>query len=153
MRTCGRGNGSTRPLVAFRSERRVYPETSSRTRDGVSPLDARTRLFLWVLASETCFGVLFAVFGAITGAMRWREGRPAGTRLGLSVAGAFDRIRGKDHTPTIQGALTGGADGAVFGLVVGTVVGFVVGWRSQTEWELLRPILIVTAAELTCASA
>ena len=104
-----------------------------------------------MLASEACFAVLFAAFGAITGAIRWREGRPAGTRLGLSVARAFDRIRGVDHTPTIQGALTGGADGVVFGLVVGTVVGLIVGWRVPAEWELLRPIL-VTACALTGAA-
>src|SRR3954471_17290116 len=100
-------------------------------------LDARTRLFLWVLATQGCFAVLFALFGANTGALRWREGRPAGTRLGLSVARAFDRIRGMDHTPTVRGALTGGTDGAAFGLVVGTVVGLVVGWRVPAEWQLL----------------
>ena len=99
-----------------------------------------------MLATEACFALLFAAFGAITGALRWREGRPAGTRLGLSVARAFDRIRGVDHTATVHGALTGGADGAAFGLVVGTVVGLVVGWRMPAEWELLRPILLAVGA-------
>ncbi len=105
-------------------------------------MDAPTRLFLWVLASDACFGILFGAFGALTGAIRWREGRPAGTRLGLAVARAFDRIRGEKHDPTIQGALVGGADGVFFGLVVGTVVGVLVGWRVPAEWELFRPILL-----------
>ena len=116
-------------------------------------MDAPTRLFLWVLASDACFAILFGAFGAITGAIRWREGRPAGTRLGLGVARAFDRIRGVEHTPTVQGALAGGADGAFFGLVVGTVVGVFVGWRVPGEWELLRPILLTVGSLAGCALA
>ena len=50
-----------------------------------------------MLASDACFGILFGAFGALTGAIRWREGRPAGTRLGLAVARAFDRIRGENR--------------------------------------------------------
>ena len=106
-----------------------------------------------MLATEASFATLFAAFGALSGALRWREGRPAGTRLGLSVAQAFDRARGVAHTPTVRGALTGGADGAVFGLVVGTVVGFVVAWRVPAEWELLRPVLIAVGALAACALA
>jgi hypothetical protein len=106
-----------------------------------------------VLATEACFALLFAAFGAVAGAKQWREGRPAGTWLGLSVARAFDRIRGVDHTPTVHGALTGGADGAAFGLVVGTAVGLVVGWRVPAEWELLRPILLAVGSLVGCAVA
>ena len=106
-----------------------------------------------MLVSVACFTTLFGAFGALTGAIRWREGRPAGTRLGLGVAHAFDRIRGVEHTPTIQGALAGGADGAFFGLVVGTVVGGIVGWRVPAEWELLRPILLTVATLAGCALA
>jgi hypothetical protein len=118
-----------------------------------NPLDPRTRLFLWVLAAEASFAALFAAFGAVSGALRWREGRPAGTRFGFGVARAFDRIRGVEHTPTVQGALIGGADGAAFGLVVGTVVGFVVAWRVPAEWELFRPILVTVGALVACAAA
>ena len=110
-------------------------------------------MFLWVLATEASFAALFAAFGALSGALRRREGRPAGTRFGFGVARAFDRVRGVEHTPTVQGALVGGADGAIFGLVVGTVVGLVVGWREPAEWELLRPVLVAVGALTACALA
>ena len=106
-----------------------------------------------MLATQACFAGLFAAFGAITGAIHWRDGWPAGTRFGFGVARAFDRIRGVDHTPTVHGALTGGADGALFGLVVGTAVGLVVGWRVPAEWESLRPILLAAVALAGCAVA
>ena len=106
-----------------------------------------------MLATEASFAALFAAFGAISSALRWREGRPAGTRFGFGVARAFDRIRGVAHTPTVHGALTGGADGAVFGLVVGTVVGLIVAWRVPAEWELFRPVLVAVGALAACAVA
>ncbi len=52
-------------------------------------MDERTRLFVCVLASVGFFAALAGLFGALTGALTWRDGRAAGTMLGLSVARAF----------------------------------------------------------------
>ena len=49
-------------------------------------MDERTRLFLCVLLSVGFFAVLGGLFGAVAGAFAWRDGRAAGTGLGLAVA-------------------------------------------------------------------
>jgi hypothetical protein len=114
-------------------------------------MDERTRLFLCVLASVGFFGVLGGLFGAITGAIAWRGGRPAGTGLGLAVARAFTRLADEPMSPGRCGALVGATDGILFGALLGTVFGLLAGWRGSAEWQTLRPIVL--AAILLAAGA
>jgi hypothetical protein len=109
-------------------------------------VDERTRLFLWVLLASTFFAFLGGLFGAVTGVVTWRDGRAAGTVLGLRVARAFARLAERDLGATTRGALVGGTDGAAFGAVVGALLGFIATRGGQGEWESLRPILIGSLA-------
>jgi hypothetical protein len=114
-------------------------------------MDERTRLFLCVLASAGFFAALCGLFGAVTGAVAWRAGRPAGTGLGLAVARAFARLAEEPMTPGRCGALVGATDGLVFGALAGTGFGLVAGWRGQAEWQTLGPVAL--AAILLVAGA
>jgi hypothetical protein len=105
-------------------------------------LDERTRLFLCVLASAGFFAVLAGLFGALSGAIAWGEGRAAGTGMGMSVARAFARLSDRGLSVTTWGALVGGTDGVLFGAVVGCLFGLAAGWYGRGEWETLRPILL-----------
>jgi hypothetical protein len=105
-------------------------------------MDERTRLFLCVLGSVGFFAVLCGAFGAVTGAVAWRGGRPAGTAFGLAVARAFTRLAEEPISPARCGALVGATDGLLFGALLGTVFGLVAGWRGQGEWQALRPVAL-----------
>jgi hypothetical protein len=105
-------------------------------------MDERTRLFLCVLASAGFFSVLGGLFGALAGVVTWRDGRAAGTSLGMSVARAFARVSEQSMSPGTLAAIVGGTDGAIFGAFLGCVFGLVAGWHGQAEWQTLRPILL-----------
>src|SRR5262249_41151931 len=105
-------------------------------------VDSHTRLFLWILASNGCFAVLLGLFGAITGAMNWSQGRQAGTVFGLSVVQAFRRLSEEELRPAAAGALAGCTGGIVFGVILGTAAGLFAGWHVPAEWQVLRPILL-----------
>ena len=105
-------------------------------------MDERTRLFLYVLAGVGFFAVLGGLFGAVAGALTWRDGRPAGTALGLTVARAFARFSENGLSANKWGDLVGGTDGVVFGAVIGTLVGLIAGWHGSSEWQAMRPLLL-----------
>ncbi len=105
-------------------------------------MDDKTRLFLWVLLGGVFFALLGAAFGGLTGAVTWRNGRPAGTFLGLRVARAFTRASGEELTPTATGALVGAVDGLAFLGAIGLAVGYFAGSRHPAEWESLRPAFL-----------
>jgi hypothetical protein len=111
----------------------------------------QTRLFLCVLGSVGFFAALCGAFGAVSGSLAWRDGRPAGTAVGLGVARAFARLSREGLAPAARGAIVGGADGVVFGAVLGTLVGLGCGWKGRGEWQALRPIL--SAALLLAVAA
>src|SRR5436190_16203996 len=115
------------------------PQDGAREEDMV---DSQTRLFLWILASAGCFAMLLGLFGAVTGAVNWSQGRQAGTVFGLSVVRAFRRLSEEELRPAAAGALVGGADGIVFGVMMGTLIGLFAGWHVPAEWQILRPILL-----------
>jgi hypothetical protein len=114
-------------------------------------VDERTRLFLCVLASAGFFSVLAGLFGALVGVVTWRDGRAAGTGLGMSVARAFARVSDQSMPPARLAAIVGGADGAIFGAFLGTLFGLVAGWHGQTEWQTLRPILLASVLLVAAA--
>ena len=91
-------------------------------------MDNRFEAFLWILGSASFFGALGAAFGAISGAIAWKNGRTSGTGLGLRTAEAFARISECELTPGRKGALVGAVDGFLFlatlGLLVGTVAAY-----------------------------
>lgn len=100
-------------------------------------MDARTRLFLWSLAGCGFFAVLGALFGALAAVLNRREGRAAGSAVGLTVAAAFERLG--DHLPPLtRAAVVGGVDGLTFGAVVGALLGLGLAWEGQDEWPRLR---------------
>jgi hypothetical protein len=105
-------------------------------------VDPRTRLFLCVLGSAGFFAVIGGLFGAITGAITWRDGRAAGTVVGFSVARAFARLSENGLTRSMWGVLVGGTDGVIFGQAIGVVLGLIAGWAHPAEWETLRPFLL-----------
>jgi len=109
-------------------------------------VDEQTRLFLWVLACAGGFAVLGGLFGAVTGYVAWKEGRAAGTALGLSVGRAFARAAGGKLPPQREGALVGAADGVVFLGGLGTVIGLVLCLRGQAGWEAISPALFAGMA-------
>jgi hypothetical protein len=104
-------------------------------------LDERTRFFLWLLLAGGFFALLGGVFGAVTGYATWRDGRAAGTGIGLSVARAFSRLADEPLSRTTQAIVVGGVDGAFFGLLVGLLIGTATGWRGG-DWRLLRPVMV-----------
>lgn len=110
-------------------------------------MDERTVLFLGVLGSVGFFAVVAGLFGALSGALSWRDGRASGTVLGLSVARAFSRAAENKLSTTTLGALVGGTDGCVFGALVGTLV----GWCTRAEWQTLRPIFLTSVLLVVAA--
>jgi hypothetical protein len=113
-------------------------------------MDDRARLFFLVLAGGLGFGVLGAAFGAVTGAVSWKNGRAAGTALGLGVARAFARLSEDEFSPAWKGALVGGTDGLAFLGVVGTAIGYLAG-REGVGWRVLPTAFL--AAVLLAAGA
>jgi hypothetical protein len=104
-------------------------------------VDERTRFFLWLLLAGGYFALLGGVFGAVTGYATWRDGRAAGTVIGLSVARAVSRLADEPLSRTAQSILVGGVDGAFFGLLSGLLIGAVTGWRGG-DWRLLGPVML-----------
>jgi hypothetical protein len=108
-------------------------------------MDQPTQLFLWMLASGGGLAGLGGLCGGLTGAQSWREGRPAGTWLGLKVAQAFARVAERPLSPGWTGALVGTTDGVVFGGVLGLALGFFLVRYGMGEWGFLGQILLACA--------
>jgi hypothetical protein len=111
---------------------------------------------LWTFALTLgcgAFGALLgAAFGATAGAVYWREGRAAGTALGLRVARAFERVAGRELSPGGRGALVGATDGFVFLGVAGVALGAVVA-RSGGAGDVLAPVALGAALLAATAAA
>ena len=104
-------------------------------------MDERARLFLWLLLSCGFFSLLAGAFGAVAGWVTGRDGRGAGTFVGLSVARAFARLRDEPLSAATNGSLVGGVDGVVFGLAFGMVVGLLTGGHGG-DWRVLGPVML-----------
>jgi hypothetical protein len=115
-------------------------------------MDERLHFFLWLLASGAGFGVVGAVFGAVTGLSTWHDGRVGGTFLGWGVARAFGRFDANEAPPVWQGALVGGTDGAVFLGVAGTGLGALLLWMGDDGTAILVVLFAAVAlAGSACA--
>jgi hypothetical protein len=109
-------------------------------------MDEKTHWFLWLLACGGSFGLLGGLFGIVTGIVTWRDGRSAGTPLGLSVAQAFSRAAGHPLSPTRMGTLVGGTDGMVFGSGVGLLGGAFLPIDPSESWRFLFWAVLVGGA-------
>jgi hypothetical protein len=98
-------------------------------------MDYPTRLFLWSLLGAAFFGLLGALFGALTALVNHFDGRAAGSFVGHLVARSFDSL-----SAVRRAALVGGVDGLVFGGLAGTVLVFVLLPREASAWPRLRPV-------------
>ncbi len=97
-----------------------------------------TRLFLLLLSAVGFFGVLGALFGAVTALSQAGEGRAAGTGLGWGVARQFSRLGDEPMTERSQALLAGAVDGFVFGAVAGLCVGLWATSGDSDGWPRLR---------------
>jgi hypothetical protein len=108
-------------------------------------MDEQTRIFLWTVIAAGGFAMIGAAFGALTGAMTWRDGRAGGTALGLAVARAYERIAQEDLPVAWKGGLIGGTDGFIFFGLIGGLVGCWAGVRG-VGWEVLGTLLLYGGA-------
>ena len=104
-------------------------------------MDERLRAFAWILGCG-CFGAaLGTLFGALAGALYWRNGRASGTRLGLYVAESFGRFAGRAPSRTTKGGLVGAVDGFLFLGTIGALVGSAAVYTGKMPEDVLRPAL------------
>jgi hypothetical protein len=105
-------------------------------------MDQRLAMLGWILLAGGGAGLLGGLFGAVAGSVHWRNGNATGTRLGLSVAGAFDRVARREMSPGVKGAVVGGIDGLAFLGTVGVVVAALVLYNGGSGRGVLLPLLL-----------
>jgi hypothetical protein len=103
-------------------------------------MDERHRIAFGLVGGAGFFGLLGACFGAVVGGLTWREGRAAGTGLGLAVARAYDRAARTELPRGLKGMIVGAVDGFTFLGVVGLLLSAVAAVYGRLSWEWLYPI-------------
>lgn len=100
-------------------------------------MDERLQIFGYALCGAGVFGLLGALFGALAGVMMRLTGRAAGSYLGITVAAAFARARGRPLSDVAAGLIIGGTDGACFLGVAGVLAGAAIGYVGKEPARLL----------------